>query len=69
MKPKGHPMIPEGEALGIHYCGGYAAGYYAIQAYLRKKGKTIAEVTKAFINGEDIVKQSEYFTTPKYSSL
>lgn len=57
-----HPMIPESEALGIPYCGGYAAGYHAIQAHLRKTGKTVAEVTKAFIEGEDIVKQSGYFS-------
>lgn len=58
-----HPMISESEALGIPYCGGYSVGYHAIQAYLRKTGKTIAEVTKAFIDGEDIAKQSGYFTT------
>jgi uncharacterized protein YjaZ len=56
-----HPMIPESEALGIPFCGGYAAGYHAIQAYLCKTGKTIAEVTKDFIDGEEIVKQSGYF--------
>lgn len=56
-----HPMIPEGEALGIPYCGGYAAGYHAIQALLGKTGKTITEVTKDFLRGEDIVKQSRYF--------
>jgi uncharacterized protein YjaZ len=56
-----HPMLPASEALGIPFCGGYAAGYHAIQAYLRKTGKTIAEATKDFIDGEDIVKQSGYF--------
>lgn len=56
-----HPMIPNSEALGIPYCGGYAVGYHAIQAYLRKTGKTITEVTKDFIDGEDIIKQSGYF--------
>ena len=56
-----HPMVPEGEALGIPHCGGYAVGYHAVQAYLRKTGKTVAEATQAFINDEDIVKQSEYF--------
>jgi uncharacterized protein YjaZ len=56
-----HPMLPESEALGIPFCGGYAAGYHAIQAYLRKTGKTIAEATKDFIDGEDIIKQSGYF--------
>ncbi len=60
-----HPMLSESEALGIPYCGGYSVGYHAIQAYLRKTGKTIAEVTKAFIDGEDIVKQSGYFTNKK----
>lgn len=58
-----HPMLPKSEALGIPYCGGYSVGYHAIQAYLRKTGKTIAEVTKIFIEGEDIVKQSGYFIT------
>lgn len=58
-----HPMVPKSEALGIPYCGGYSVGYHAIQAYLRKTGKTIAEATKAFIDGEDIAKQSGYFTT------
>lgn len=56
-----HPMVPGSEALGIPYCGGYAVGYHAIQAYLRKTGRTIAETTKAFIDGEDVVKQSGYF--------
>jgi uncharacterized protein YjaZ len=56
-----HPMVPEGEALGIPHCGGYAVGYHVVQAYLRKTGKTVAEATQAFINDEDIVKQSEYF--------
>lgn len=56
-----HPMVPEGKSLGIPYCAGYAVGYHAIQAYLRKTSKTVAEATKAFIDGEDIVKQSGYF--------
>lgn len=57
-----HPMLPESEALGIPYCGGYAAGYHAVQAYIRNTGKTVAEATKAFIDEEDIVKQSGYFS-------
>ncbi|HAE43427.1 MAG TPA: hypothetical protein DCG34_11025 [Clostridiales bacterium] len=47
--------LPESER------GGYSAGYHAIQAYLQNTGKTIAEGTKAFIDGEDIIKQSGYF--------
>lgn len=57
-----NPMIPGSEALGIHYCGGYAVGYHAIQEYMHKTGRAIAQTTKAFINGEDVVKQSGYFT-------
>lgn len=57
-----HPMIPKSEALGIPYCGGYSVGYHAIQSYLRKTGKTMADVTKVFIEGEDIIKKSGYFT-------
>ncbi|UNC92052.1 DUF2268 domain-containing protein [Candidatus Contubernalis alkaliaceticus] len=60
-----HPMLPKSEALGVPYCGGYAAGYHAIQTYIRKTGKTITEVTKDFIDGEDIVKQSGYFNNSK----
>jgi uncharacterized protein YjaZ len=56
-----HPMLPASEALGIPFCGGYAAGYHAIQAYLLGTDKTIAAATKDFIDGEDIVKQSGYF--------
>jgi len=57
-----HPMVPGSEALGIPYCGGYAVGYHAVKAYLRKTGRTIAETTKAFIDGADVVKQSDYCT-------
>ena len=56
-----HPMVPEGRSLGIPYCAGYAVGYHAVQSYLRKTSKTVAEATKAFIDGEDIVKESGYF--------
>lgn len=56
-----HPMLPESEALGIPFCGGYAAGFHATQAFLCKTGKTVAEATKSFINSEDIIKQSGYF--------
>jgi uncharacterized protein YjaZ len=56
-----HPMVPEGQTLGIPYCAGYAVGYHAVQAYLRKTSKRVSEATKEFINGEDIVKQSGYF--------
>ena len=56
-----HPMVPEGQTLGIPYCAGYAVGYHAVQEYLRKTSKTVSEATKDFINGEDIVKKSGYF--------
>lgn len=56
-----HPMVPEGKSLGIPYCAGYAVGYHAVQSYLHKTSKTVSEATKAFIDGEDIVKQSGYF--------
>lgn len=57
-----HPMLSESEVLGIPFCGGYAVGYHATQAFLSKNGITVAEATKAFIDGEDIMKQSEYFS-------
>jgi uncharacterized protein YjaZ len=55
-------MLPQHEALGIPFCGGYVAGYNAVQMHLRKAGTTIMDVTKAFIDGEDIVKKSRYFS-------
>jgi uncharacterized protein YjaZ len=55
-------MLPDNEALGIPFCGGYAAGYHAIQLHLRNTGNTIAEETKAFIHGEDVIKNSGYFS-------
>ncbi len=58
-----HPMIPESDTLGIPFCGGYATGYHAVQALLLKTNRTIAEVTKAFIDGEDVIKMSGYFNS------
>ena len=56
-----HPMVPEGQTLGIPYCAGYAVGYHAVQAYLRKYSIDVVKATKAFIEGEDIIKLSGYF--------
>jgi len=54
-----HPMVPEGEKLGIPYCGGYAAGYHAVQAFLRKTGISVEKAT--LMDGDEIMKQSGYF--------
>ena len=54
-----HPMVPEAESLGIPYCGGYAVGYHAVQAYLRKTGITVEKAT--ILDGDEIMKLSGYF--------
>jgi uncharacterized protein YjaZ len=41
------------------FCGGYAVGYYAIQAYLRKTGISIEKAK--IIDGDEIIKASGYF--------
>lgn len=54
-----HPMMPETEGFGMPFCGGYAVGYHAVQAYLRKTGMTIEKAT--MIDGDEIMKSSGYF--------
>ncbi|MCK9253788.1 MAG: DUF2268 domain-containing putative Zn-dependent protease [Clostridiales bacterium] len=56
-----HPMIQSDKVTGIPYCGGYAVGFHAVQAWLNVSGQTAAEATRAFIDGADIVGQSGYF--------
>jgi uncharacterized protein YjaZ len=54
-----HPMMPEAEDLGIPYCGGYAVGYHAVQAYLRNTGTSVEKAT--ILDGDEIMKSSGYF--------
>ena len=54
-----HPMMPEAEDLGIPFCGGYAVGYHAVQAYLEKTGISVEKAT--IIDGDEIMKASGYF--------
>jgi uncharacterized protein YjaZ len=54
-----HPMVPEADDLGIPFCGGYAVGYHAVQAYLKETGISIEKAT--IIDGDDIMKSSGYF--------
>jgi uncharacterized protein YjaZ len=54
-----HPMVPEADDLGIPYCGGYAVGYHAVQAYLKKTGVSVEKAT--IIDGDEIMKSSGYF--------
>ena len=56
-----HPMLSEEERVGIPYCGGYAAGYHAVQTYLAATGKAVGEATRDFVLGEDIIIHSGYF--------
>lgn len=54
-----HPMIPPEKATGMPYCGGYAAGYHAVQAYLNKTGDCVEAATR--VDGDEIMKASGYF--------
>ncbi len=54
-----HPMMPKEETVGIPYCGGYAAGYHAVQAYIKRTGISAAQA--AIIDGDEIMKLSGYF--------
>lgn len=44
---------------GMPTYGGYAVGYYAVQAYLKRSGKTIEEAT--FLPAQEIVQASGFF--------
>lgn len=45
--------------IGMPDYGGYAVGYHVVQAYMQRRGKSIAEVT--FAPAMEIVKESGYF--------
>ncbi|MDD7793450.1 DUF2268 domain-containing protein [Clostridium sp. 'White wine YQ'] len=54
-----HPMMPETMDFDMPFCGGYAVGYHAVQAYLRKTGVSIEKAT--IIDGNEIMRASGYF--------
>ncbi len=54
-----HPMMPETDDVGIPFCGGYAVGYHAVQAYLKRTGISIEKAT--IIDGDEIMRSSGYF--------
>ncbi|MBL4931849.1 DUF2268 domain-containing protein [Clostridium paridis] len=54
-----HPMMPETKGFDMPFCGGYAVGYHAVQAYLRKTEVSIEKAT--IIDGNEIMKSSGYF--------
>lgn len=54
-----HPMMAETQDFDMPFCGGYAVGYHAVQAYLRKTGNPIEKAT--IIDGNEIMKVSGYF--------
>jgi len=47
------------EPSGIPAFAGYAVGYHAVQAFLKKTGITVEEAT--LIDGETLIKESGYF--------
>jgi len=47
------------EPPGIPAFAGYAVGYHAVQAFLKKTGTTVEKAT--LIDGETIIKESGYF--------
>jgi uncharacterized protein YjaZ len=47
------------EPMGIPAFAGYAAGYHAVQAFLKKTGITVEKAT--LIDEETIIEESGYF--------
>jgi len=47
------------ESTGIPRYGGYAVGYHAIQAFLKKTGMSVEKAT--LLDGEEIMERSGYF--------
>jgi uncharacterized protein YjaZ len=47
------------EPVGIPAFAGYAVGYHAVRAFLKKTGTTVEKAT--LIDGETIIKESGYF--------
>lgn len=54
-----HPMMPPEKAIGMPYCGGYAAGYHAVQAYMEKTGAAVEAIT--CMDGNEMMEASGYF--------
>lgn len=54
-----HPMMPETADFEMPFCGGYAVGYHAVQAFLKKTGISIEKAT--IMDGDEIMKLSGYF--------
>ncbi|MGJ4851077.1 DUF2268 domain-containing protein [Bacillota bacterium Meth-B3] len=54
-----HPMMPQEQSIGMPYCGGYAVGYHAVQAYLNKTGASVEFAT--LLDGDVIMEESGYF--------
>jgi uncharacterized protein YjaZ len=52
-------MVPEAKDLGVPFCGGYAVGYHAVQAYIKKTGMSVEKAT--LVDGNEIMKASGYF--------
>lgn len=48
------------EPTGIPAFAGYAVGYHAVQAFLKKTGITVEKAT--LIDGESVIQESGYFT-------
>lgn len=48
------------EKVGVPAFSGYALGYYAVQAYLQRTGKSVAEAT--FVPAQEIIRESQYFS-------
>lgn len=54
--------VQEGyQPVGLPFCAGYAVGYKAVQAYMKKYNKTIYEATLA--STDDIINGCELFAT------
>ncbi|WP_424359074.1 DUF2268 domain-containing protein [Methanocella sp. MCL-LM] len=53
------PGVVDDKGLGLPPHSGYAVGYYAVQAYMERTGKSIVETI--FTPAEEIVRESKFF--------
>ena len=55
----GIAQMQGGEGVGVPTYAGYALGYFVVQNYLRRTGKSVVETT--FVPAREIIAESGFF--------
>jgi uncharacterized protein YjaZ len=56
---RGEALAEARRVVGVPTYAGYATGFHAVQAYLRKSGKSAAEAT--LVSAAEILREGAYF--------